>query len=46
MVNPLNERGYEEKEFQLPETFLKKVKGDRESNIVPLPGENLIFFPA
>jgi len=35
-----------EKEFQLPETFLKIVKADREYSIFLLEGENLIFFPA
>lgn len=34
------------KEFQLPETFLKIVKENREYSIFLLEGENLIFFPA
>lgn len=35
-----------EKEFQLPETFLKIVKRNPEYSIFLLEGENLIFFPA
>jgi hypothetical protein len=35
-----------EKEFQLPETFLKIVKKDREYSIFLLEGEKVIFFPA
>jgi len=35
-----------EKEFELPETFLKIVKEDRNYSIFLLGGESLVFFPA
>lgn len=35
-----------EKGFQLPETFLKIVKEDRDYSIFLLEGGNLILFPA
>jgi hypothetical protein len=35
-----------ERAYQLPETFLKVVKEDRDYNIFLLEGEKLIFFPA
>lgn len=34
------------KEYQLPETFLKVIKEDREYGIFLLEGEKLILFPA
>jgi len=35
-----------EKKYQLPETFLKIVKEDRDYSIFLLDGRILIFFPA
>jgi len=35
-----------EKDFQLPETFLKIIKEDRDYGIFLLEGGDLIFFPA
>jgi hypothetical protein len=35
-----------EKEFQLPEMFLKIIKEDRNYGIFLLEGGDLIFFPA
>jgi|GEM_PF-1802910 hypothetical protein len=35
-----------EKEFHLPETFLKIIRKDRDYSIFLLEGESLIFFPA
>jgi hypothetical protein len=34
------------KKYQLPETFLKVIQGDRVYGIFLLEGEKLIFFPA
>jgi predicted ribosome-associated RNA-binding protein Tma20 len=35
-----------EKDFQLPETFLKVIRQDQDYSIFMLEGEKLIFFPA
>jgi hypothetical protein len=35
-----------EKTYELPETFLRIVKDDRDYSIFLLEGEKLIFFPA